>query len=190
MSNDLLTFHFKDVSLNAIEIDGTPWFVLADVCRVLEISKHRDAASRLDDDERGSVVVDTLGGPQETITVSESGLYSLVLTSRKPQAKPFRKWVTTEVIPTIRKTGKYAIGSGSERGLSEREQRLTKELVKLQDRLLQAERHVAQFNEQIEVCNTIKRMIATGLDDQTIAQAMDTTPAYVAHVRIVRLRDQ
>jgi hypothetical protein len=49
---------------------------------------------------------------------------------------------------------------------------------------------VAQFNEQIEVCNTIKRMIATGLDDQTIAQAMDTTPAYVAHVRIVRLRDQ
>jgi prophage antirepressor-like protein len=153
------------------------------------------AASRLDDDEKGVALTDTLGGMQEATIINESGFYTVVLRSRdatKPGtfAHTFRKWVTTEVIPTIRKTGKYAVGSGPEQGLSEREQRLTKELVKLQDRLLQAERHVAQFNEQIEVCNTVKRMIATGLDDQTIAQAMDTTPAYVAHVRIVRLRDQ
>ncbi|MCG4274467.1 Bro-N domain-containing protein [Acetobacter senegalensis] len=91
--------------------NGEPWWVLADVCKVLEISKHRDAASRLDDDERGSVLVDTLGGLQSMTAINESGLYSLILTSRKPAAKRFKKWVTSEVLPAIRKTGGYMVAS-------------------------------------------------------------------------------
>lgn len=84
-----------------------PWFVAKDVCECLAISKHRDAISRLDTDERGSLKVDTLGGKQEMSTVNEYGLYSLVLSSRKPEAKEFKRWITHDVIPQIRKTGQY-----------------------------------------------------------------------------------
>ena len=86
---------------------GEPWFAAKDVCDYLSISKHRDAISRLDDDERGSFEVDTLGGRQNRAAVNEYGLYSLVLSSRKPEAKDFKRWVTHEVIPAIRKTGMY-----------------------------------------------------------------------------------
>ena len=87
--------------------DNEPWFVAKDVCECLAISKHRDAISRLDNDERGSLKVDTLGGKQEMATVNEYGLYSLVMSSRKPEAKEFKRWVTHEVLPSIRKYGSY-----------------------------------------------------------------------------------
>jgi prophage antirepressor-like protein len=86
-----------------------PWFVAADVCAALEIEKHRDAVARLDEDERGSVIVDTLGGPQESAAISESGLYTLILRSRKPQARAFRRWVTHEVLPALRRGGRYEL---------------------------------------------------------------------------------
>lgn len=108
MSNtQVVPFAFDDALVRALWVEGDPWFVLADVCRVLEIANSRDAASRLDDDEKGVGNTDTLGGPQEMTIISESGLYALVLTSRKPQAKRFRKWITAEVIPSLRKTGRY-----------------------------------------------------------------------------------
>lgn len=107
--NAMINFDFEGHAVRLVERAGEPWFVAVDVCRVLEIGKHRDAVSRLDDDERGSVVVDTLGGRQETTAVNESGLYSLILTSRKPAAKRFKKWVTAEVLPAIRRTGAYAM---------------------------------------------------------------------------------
>ena len=110
----LIPFNFDDALVRVIMRDGDPWFVLVDVCRVLEISKHRDAGSRLDADERGSVVVDTLGGPQETTIISESGLYSLVLTSRKEEAKRFKKWITAELLPQLRRTGRYELAPAME----------------------------------------------------------------------------
>lgn len=89
-------------------INNEPVFVAKDVCEVLGIEKYRDAVSRLDEDERGEpVIVDTLGGKQSMATVNESGLYHLVFVSRKPEAKAFRKWVTSEVLPNIRKHGFY-----------------------------------------------------------------------------------
>lgn len=89
-------------------MDGEPWFVAKDVCVALGIEKYRDALGRLDDDEKGCpVTVDTLGGPQKMSAVNESGLYNLIFQSRKPEAKKFRKWVTSEVLPSIRKTGSY-----------------------------------------------------------------------------------
>lgn len=93
-----------------IDRDGEPWFVLADVCAELEISNIGNASARLDEDEKGSIrnpdVTSTGGNPNLTV-INESGLYSLILTSRKPDAKRFKKWVTSEVLPSIRKTGQY-----------------------------------------------------------------------------------
>ena len=96
-------------------INGETWFVAKDVCDNLGINKYRDAFTRLDDDERVYVLVDTLGGPQRVVAVNESGLYSLVFQSRKPGAKKFRKWVTMDVLPSIRKTGGYSVKSSRKR---------------------------------------------------------------------------
>lgn len=89
--------------------EGEPWFIAADVCRALDISNVSDAVARLDEDEKGIVLTDTPGGKQNTSIISEAGLYTLVLSSRKPEAKIFKRWVTHEVIPSIRKTGSYLV---------------------------------------------------------------------------------
>jgi hypothetical protein len=86
----------------------TPWFVAKDVCSILDIERTDSALRGLDDDEKGAHTVSTLGGPQELSTVNESGLYALIFRSRKEQARVFRKWVTSEVLPQIRKTGAYS----------------------------------------------------------------------------------
>jgi prophage antirepressor-like protein len=105
--DNALSFSFPTHSLRVVMRDGEPWFVAADVCEALTIGNNRDATARLDDDEKGVGIVDTLKGPQELVIINESGLYSLILTSRKPEAKKFKKWVTSEVLPAIRKTGRY-----------------------------------------------------------------------------------
>ena len=114
MSNVYLTPFVFDDALVRIYMDasGNPWFVAKDVCAVLEIGNSRQALSYLEEDEKGVITSDTLGGRQEMSTVSESGLYSLIFRSRKPEAKRFRTWVTGEVLPTIRKTGGYAVPGG------------------------------------------------------------------------------
>ena len=107
---EVFTFNPSNQSIRAELINNEPYFVAKDVCEVLGIEKHRDAVARLDEDEKGRpLVVDTLGGKQSLSTVNESGLYNLIFQSRKPEAKSFRKWVTSEVLPAIRKTGKYAV---------------------------------------------------------------------------------
>lgn len=105
----LETFDFQTHAVRVVTRDGEPWFFAADVCRVLDIANSRDAVGGLDEDEKGVVIADTLGGQQKTQIISESGFYTMVLRSRKPEAKPFRKWVTSEVLPAIRKTGRYAV---------------------------------------------------------------------------------
>jgi prophage antirepressor-like protein len=106
----VFTFNQSNQPIRVEVINNEPWFVAKDVCMAIAIEKHRDAMSRIDDDERGSVVVDTLGGRQSMTAVNESGLYNLIFQSRKPEAKSFRKWVTSEVLPSIRKTGGYKPG--------------------------------------------------------------------------------
>lgn len=105
--NDIQVFDFEDNAVRVIEKDGEPWFVAADVARVLEYRDAEVACRALDDDEKGTLIVCTPGGTQEMRGINESGLYHLVLVSRKPEAKKFRKWVTAEVLPSIRKTGMY-----------------------------------------------------------------------------------
>jgi hypothetical protein len=107
-----IEFNFKGRAVRTAVMGGQTWFVAADVCAVLEHVNPRDAISRLDDDEKGVAIIDTSGGAQEMNVVNESGLYNLIFTSRKPQAKAFRRRVTDEVLPSIRKTGSYQPGPG------------------------------------------------------------------------------
>lgn len=100
-------------SVRTLTIDGEPWFVAADVCRALGLEQTHKALHRLDSDEvGGGIKIPHPQSPEKTIEVSivsESGLYGLVLASRKPEAKAFKRWITHEVIPAIRKTGAYAV---------------------------------------------------------------------------------
>lgn len=82
-------------------------FIAVDVCNALDIKDTSRAVSRLDDDEKGTTLIRTLGGEQNLLAINEYGLYNLVLSSRKPEAKAFKRWVTHEVLPAIRKTGSY-----------------------------------------------------------------------------------
>lgn len=103
--NSLSVFSFNAIDIRVVEIDGNPWFLAEDIIRILECD--RTATRRLKDYEKGVYNLHTPGGNQDKTVISESGLYRLVLTSRKPQAEPFQDWVTQEVLPSIRKTGKF-----------------------------------------------------------------------------------
>lgn len=93
-------------------IEGKIWFVAQDVCRILGISKYHDRVNKLAADERATIIVATPGGRQSMTAVSESGLYTLIMQSRKPQMDVFRKWVTWDVLPSLRQTGNYSMGKG------------------------------------------------------------------------------
>jgi len=114
VSADLMPFKYGDTLVRTVVIDGDVEFVAADVCRVLEHSNPSVAVSGLDDDERGLRIVETPSGAQQMVTVTEAGLYTLIIRSRKAEAKKFRRWVTHEVLPTIRKTGGAYIAPGSQ----------------------------------------------------------------------------
>ena len=106
--SDLIPFDYDGRPVRTVQIDGEPWFVGRDVCAVLDIADARASLNLLDEDERDSIpVIDAMGREQRTIIINEPGLYSLILRSRKPEAKPFKRWITHEVLPAIRKTGSY-----------------------------------------------------------------------------------
>ena len=97
--------------IRTMELGGEPWFVLRDVCEVLSLSTPAKVAERLDMDEVSRAhITDSMGRPQETTIINECGLYNVILRSDKPEANPFRKWVTAVVLPSIRKNGGYIAG--------------------------------------------------------------------------------
>jgi prophage antirepressor-like protein len=108
--NELQALQFEDRTVRVVERDGETRWVAADVCEILGLSNPSMAVGRLDDDEGGISSIDTPSGTQEMLTVNESGLYSLIFKSRKPEARRFKKWVTSVVLPALRKTGQYAVG--------------------------------------------------------------------------------
>lgn len=117
--NGLQSFSYEGTSVRTVPHGTETWWVLKDVCEVLSIGNSRDVTARLDDDEKGVGTIDTLGGKQEVTIISESGLYNVILLSRKPEAKAFKRWVTHEVLPSIRKTGLYATFEAAEKLLSD-----------------------------------------------------------------------
>lgn len=119
MDNNLQTWNYENSEIRTVEKDGEPWWVLADVCKVLELTSPHKVADRLENDERNKIpVTDSLGRNQNTTIINESGLYAVILRSDKPQAKPFRKWVTNEVLPSIRKHGAYMTDHTLEQALT------------------------------------------------------------------------
>lgn len=108
--NDLQIFTYRDIPLRTIEKDGEIWWVLKDVCDVLGISHTEAVAARLDSDEASQTgVIDSRGRKQNMLIINEPGLYSVILRSDKPEAKDFKRWVTHEVLPTLRRTGSYSM---------------------------------------------------------------------------------
>lgn len=109
--NNIQIFKYENNDVRTVELNGEPWFALKDECAVLGISNHKMTAQRLDADEVILTdLTDSMGRQQETTVINESGLYNVILRSDKPEAKPFRKWVTSEVLPSIRKNGGYIAG--------------------------------------------------------------------------------
>lgn len=144
--NELKTFQNpKFGTIRTTTINGEPWFVAADVCKALEIQNNRDAISRLDADEKGVASTDTLGGKQELTIVNEPGLYALVLGSRKPEAKAFKRWITHDVIPTIRKHGAYMTPETIEKVLSDPDT-----IIKLATELKEERERTAALNAKIK----------------------------------------
>ena len=110
MSGELRSFDFSGCSIRVtLDDQGEPWFVAADACRVLGIVNGRQVTSSFPDDEKGVCSAYTPGGNQQVTTLSEPGLYRLIFGSRRPEAESFRRWVIHEVLPSIRKTGAYAV---------------------------------------------------------------------------------
>lgn len=134
--NELQIFTYNGSQVRTIEENGAPWWVLKDVCDILEIARGARIAERLDEDEvRQTYIVDSAGRRQKTTVINESGLYNVILRSDKPEAKPFRKWVTAEVLPTIRKTGSYNVHEKPNKSLEIKETnakvRLSNQFLKL-----------------------------------------------------------
>lgn len=106
--NEVKTFNFNNMSVRMIMIDNMPYFVGKDVAEILGYKNIRDAlAKHVESEDKGVAKCDTHGGKQDMTVINESGLYSLILSSKLPQAREFKHWVTSEVLPSIRKTGSY-----------------------------------------------------------------------------------
>ena len=142
--NDVTIFRKDEFgAVRAVTLEGEPWFVAADVCRALGIGNSSDAVKRLDDDEHALVSIEGLSrGNDKANIVNEPGLYGLVLASRKPEAKSFKRWITHEVIPSIRKTGGYIAG-----------QETMDDDQLLANALMVAQRKIAERNKQLEAAN-------------------------------------
>lgn len=121
----LQVFNYEGKEIRTVEKDGEFWWVLKDVCAVLGLTEPHRVAARLDEDERTqSTVIDSMGREQKTTVINEAGLYNVILRSDKPEAKDFKRWVTHEVLPSIRKHGAYVTARASLSYLKEKEKEL------------------------------------------------------------------
>ena len=111
--SDIQIFNNEDFGqIRAKVVNDDIWWVAKDVCDILDYSNSRMAVKKLDNDEKGVSAIDTPGGKQEMVVINEFGLYNLVLSSNKPEARKFKRWITHEVIPSIRKTGSQTLSIG------------------------------------------------------------------------------
>lgn len=156
--NELQIFNYNGNEVRTVQIDGEPWWVLKDVCDVLELSNPSRVAERLEDDERSNF---KLGRQGEAIIINESGLYNVILRSDKPQAKPFRKWVTNEVLPSIRKTGGYQLPQMSKelRAIIMQDQKIQE----VEKRVNRVQEDLDEFKEEMPLlaldCDRISRAV-------------------------------
>lgn len=146
MENKIQVFSSEEFGqVRTVAIDNEPWFVAADVCKALEIGNPSQAVSRLDDDEKQNTLISNEGnkGNPNVVIISEAGLYSMVIGSRKPEAKAFKRWVTHDVIPAIRKTGGYIMG---EENMSD-DDLIARALIMAQKKIELREKELKEKNE-------------------------------------------
>lgn len=177
--NDLKIFENPQFGeIRVIERGGEPWFVAADVCRALELGEVHVAMRRLDDDEKGRCSVPTPGGEQEMSIINEPGLYSLVLGSRKPEAKAFKRWITHEVIPSIRKTGSYTFDGTSKE---------LQAIFMLDSRTMKHEQRITALEESMVIDYSQQRTLASQVNTVVI-NALGGVDAPAYHDKNVRGR--
>jgi anti-repressor protein len=141
--NDVTIFRKDEFgAVRAVTLEGEPWFVAADVCRALGLGNSSDVIKRLDEDERTLVSIEGASNGLPVNAINEPGLYALILGSRKPEAKAFKRWITHEVIPEIRKTGGYIAG-----------QETMDDDQLLANALMVAQRKIDERNKQLEAVN-------------------------------------
>lgn len=134
MQNDryeIVRFDFEENGIRVIQVNDEPWFVLKDLCQALEIVNYREVPERLDTDEVRLIALPHPQSNEKTLEmwcVDESGLYAVILRSSKPEAKKFRKWITREVLPSLRKTGSYSLTNAPEAELLRELQRTNQKL--------------------------------------------------------------
>lgn len=143
---DIQIFNSKEFGkVRALELSGTPWFVGKDVAEILKYQRTADAiSSHVDDEDKGVGKIQTPGGMQKVILINESGLYSLILSSKLPNAKRFKRWVTSEVLPAIRRHGAYMTEEALEKAITEPDFliRLATQLKEEKAKRLEAEKQV------------------------------------------------
>lgn len=142
------------IGLSAIERDRQPWFVAGDICKALGLKNSRQALAKLEADQKGVTTMDTPGGRQQVSIINESGLYSLTLTSRKAEARQFKKWITSVVIPSIRQHGGYING---QEALSGHDQVETLQAIQ-QEALRVRERHYEEKYDRSVILKNLRRL--------------------------------
>ena len=168
--SNTMAFNYNDLNVRVIMANNEPWFVATDVCNALEIKDTSRAVngnksrgdSGLDDDEKGTYIVRTPGGDQSLLCVNEPGLYSLIMKSRKPEAKEFKRWVTHDVLPQIRKTGQYTLDN-----------KLPQTYIEALEALVQAEKSKLLLQQNVEEMQPkaeAYNVLLSGKNAQTMSQ--------------------
>ena len=147
---EMINKFYNNKEVRVVMVEGDPWFVAKDICDVLGVQLTHRAMATLDDDEKGRHTVTTLGGDQEMSVINEAGMYSLVLKSRKPEAKQFKRWITHEVIPDIRKHGQYMTVETADATLENPEVFLSKSLLYANEVIERQKKLLAHFEEDAE----------------------------------------
>ena len=145
--NELQVFTYGGNEVRTVQKDGEPWFVLKDVSDILGLTDTNKISTRLDQDELTRIKFVSGGQSREMLCINESGLYNVILRSDKPEAKPFRKWVTSEVLPSIRRTGGYIAG---QENLTP-EELMAKALMVAQKTLAEREARIADLTVQNQI---------------------------------------
>lgn len=156
--NELKNFTFEDQQIRVLTIEGEPWFVGKDVAEVLGYSNSRKAiADHVDSEDKGVTKCYTLGGTQQIAIINESGLYSLILSSKLPKAKEFKHWVTSEVLPTIRKHGAYMTSAKIEEVLTDPDTiiQLATQLKQEREGRLIAEQRIGELTPKADYCDRV-----------------------------------
>lgn len=169
-----MPFSYGDTQVRVVTVDGEPWFVLADLCSVLEIAAPGRLAARLDKGVRQAHTLQTAGGAQQMTIVSEAGMYEVVIRSDKPEAMRFRRWITSDVLPAIRKTGTYSVAVPAP-AIPTGPELLAHAVLEAQQMLAAKDERIAELEPRAEVADEL--MDATGLYTiQAAAKALGWGP--------------